>query len=168
MGKRRGIFSRVVDTRVDKWMSWDYISETTDRIKSSVGDLMTPEKPKYKETFREAMIRLELSEADIQQRKKEFTRLFYMFLAISLGIIGYAVYMAYQGYFGACLISFCLACYSFTQTFKWHFWLFQIRNRKLGCTLKEWLNGTVIEAKPENELSTTPPKKDNPLPKREP
>ncbi len=165
MGKRRGIFSHIVDTRVDKWMSWDYISETTDRIKRSVGDLMTPEKPKYKETFREAMIRLNLSEEDVQQRKKEFTRLFYMFLLISLGIIGYAVYMAYQGYFAACLISFCLACYSFTQAFKWHFWLFQIRNRKLGCTIKEWLNGTVIEPSSHNEL-TTKTKKDGPPAKR--
>ena len=162
MGKRRGFFSHIIDTRVDRWMSWDYISETTDRIKSSVGDLMTPEKPKYKETFQEAMIRLDLTEADIQQRKKEFTRLFYMFLLIGVCIIGYAVYMASQGYFGACLISFCLACYALTLAFKWHFWLFQIRNRKLGCTLKEWLNGTVIEPPPENKLSTTTNKKDIP------
>ena len=56
MSKRRGIFGLIIDTRVDKWMSWDYISDTTSRIKGSVTDLVTPEKPKYNETFREAMI----------------------------------------------------------------------------------------------------------------
>lgn len=145
MAKRRSIMSRLIDTRVDQWMSWDYLSDTTSRIKGSVLDLATPQKAKFSETFEEAMIRLELTEKDLASRKKEFTRLFYLFMVIGLFIIGYAVYMAYLGHFGACLISFCLAGFSFTQAFKWHFWLFQLRNRKLGCSVKEWLDGKVID-----------------------
>lgn len=155
MGKRRGIMGRLIDTRVDKWMSWDYISDTTGRLKNTVDDLITPEKPKYKETFSEAMIRLNLTEEDLQQRKKEFSRLFYFFLLISLAIIGYAVYLASNHHFGGCLISFCLACYTLSQAFKWNFWLFQIRNRKLGCSVKEWLNGTVADKSPGTDVSVT-------------
>lgn len=146
MAKRRGIMSRLIDTRVDRWMSWDYLSDTTSKIKSSVLDLATPQKAKFSESFEEAMIRLELTEKDLINRKKEFTRLFYLFTLIGLFIIGYAVYMAYLGHFGACLISFGLAGFSFTQAFKWHFWLFQLRNRKLGCSVKEWLDGKVVDA----------------------
>lgn len=153
MAKRRGIMGRIIDTRVDKWMSWDYLSDTTSKIKDSVTDLITPQKAKYNETFEEAMIRLNLTEADLLSRKKEFTRLFYLFVVIGLAIIGYAVYMALLGYMGACLISFCLAAFSFAQAFKWHFWLFQLRNRKLGCTIKEWMNGKIMEEKGATDLT---------------
>lgn len=143
MAKRRGLMGRLFDTRVDKWMSWDYLSETTSRIKTTITSLARPEQAKFHESFEEAMIRLGLTEMDLQKRQTEFMRLFILFVIIGLGIIGYAVYMAYKGYFGACLISFCLAGFSFAQAFKWHFWLFQIRHRKLGCTIQEWLNGEI-------------------------
>lgn len=150
---KRSLRSRLFDTRVDKWMSWDYISETTGRIKDTVSDLATPQKAKYNETFEEAMIRLNLTESDIAQRKTEFTRLFYLFIFIGLAIIGYAIYLAYLGHFGGCLISFCLAGFCFANAFKWHFWLFQLRHRKLGCTVKEWLDGKVLEDKGTTQLT---------------
>lgn len=151
MGKRKGLRSRLVDTNVKGWMSWDYISDTTDRIKDTVTGLATPQQPKYKETFEEAMIRLGLTEADLSKRQIEFKRLFYLFIIIGLSIIFYAVYMAYLKHFGACLISFCLAGFAFANAFKWHFWMFQLRNRKLGCTVKEWLDGKVMD----DNLGTT-------------
>ena len=152
MAKRRSFMGRLFDTRVDKWMSWDYLSETTSRIKGTVSTLAKPEQAKFHETFQEAMIRLGLTEEDLKKRHSEFTRLFILFVIIGLGIIGYAVYMAYLGHFGACLISFCLAGFSFAQAFKWHFWLFQIRHRKLGCTIKEWLDGKITEDQPTKDL----------------
>jgi len=36
-----------------------------------------------------------------------------------------------------------LTLYVLTQAFRYHFWLFQLRNRKLGCTLSEWWNARV-------------------------
>lgn len=167
MTKRRSLLGRIIDTRVDKWMSWNYLSETSSRIKNTVTDIAKPQRAKYHETFEEAMLRMNLTEADLIKRKKEFTRLFYFFITIGLAIIGYAVFMATKGLFAACLISFCLSGFSFAQAFKWHFWLFQLSHRKLGCTFKEWLDGNIItQNNTKNELAlkkekSSPPQRKN-------
>ena len=143
MGVFKKVANRLVDIRVDKWMSLSYISETTNRFKGLLTEIVVPKKATYSETFEEAMLRLELTEADIMQRKKEFTRLCYFFVVLAIGVLGYALYLAFTGTMIAALIAFCLSFYAFTQAFRFHFWLFQLKHRKLGCTFKEWLNSTV-------------------------
>lgn len=145
MGIFKKVSGRLVDVRVDKWMSWDYLGETADRFKVLFLDIVIPKKASTAETFEEAMQRLELTEEDISARKKEFLRLFYFFIILAMTIVAYALYLAFAGTLVASLIAFCLALYSLTQAFRFHFWLFQLRNRKLGCTLKEWMNSKVYE-----------------------
>lgn len=137
------VAGRIIDIRVDRWISLDYIKETSDRYKILLLDAVVPKKATYSETFEEAMIRLQLTEEDITQRKKEFTQLLYSFIAISVAIILYALYMAIAGKMVASLIAFCLSLYTLSQAFRFHFWLFQLKNRKLGCTLKEWINSQI-------------------------
>lgn len=137
------VAGKVVDVRVDKWVSWGYLTETADRFKTILSDIAIPKKATYSETFKDAMQRLDLSEEDLQARKKEFTRLFYFFIGLAITVIIYALYSALKGHLLPSLISFCLSLYCLTQAFRFHFWLFQIKNRKLGCTFKEWLNSTV-------------------------
>lgn len=146
---------RIIDTRVDRWISWEYLSETTDRFKILITDIFIPKKASFSETFDEALQRLELSEEDLIQRKKEFSRLFYFFLGLTLLIIVYALYMAVKGNMVPSLIAFCLALYALAQAFRFHFWLFQVKNRKLGCTLKEWFNSRVHHPQEPDAVSTS-------------
>lgn len=139
----KNIASKVFDVRVDKWMSLNYVKDVSNDTRSILKNLVIPQKATRTETFEEALVRLHLSENDIQQRKKEFTRLVYLFLTLSLIIIGYAIYMIIKGYPLVGLISFCLASYTLSQAFHFHFWLFQMKNRKLGCTIKEWFNSKI-------------------------
>lgn len=152
MGIIKKVSSRLVDVRVDKWMSWDYLGETADRFKVLFLDIVIPKKADTAETFEEAMQRLELTEEDLTERKKEFTRLLYFFLGLAIAIVGYALYLAFIGKMVTSLIAFCLAFYALTQAFRFHFWLFQLRNRKLGCTIKEWMNSSVYEV-PKKDLT---------------
>jgi len=149
MGVIKKVAGRIVDVRVDKWMSWDYLSETADRFKVLLVDITVPKKATYSETFEEAMQRLELTEEDLIQRKKEFTRLIYFFLALAGLIVLYALYLAFMRSLAPSLIAFCLSLYCLTQAFRFHFWRFQLTHRKLGCTLKEWMNSKVIQDVPE-------------------
>lgn len=139
----KNVAGKLVDVRVDKWMSWDYISETSDRFKILLLDIFIPKKATHAETFEEALERLELTEDDLEQRKIEFTRLFYFFVVLSIIIIVYGLYLAIFSSLIPALIAFCLSLYTLTQAFRFHFWLFQIKNRKLGCTVKEWFNAKV-------------------------
>lgn len=131
---------KIIDVRVDKWISWDYLKETTGHFKAILFDIAIPKKATHLESFEEAMSRLGLSEKDLEARKNEFTKLFYFFLVLSLGVFAYALYLSLKGTLVSSLITFCLAFYALTQAFQFHFWLFQIKNRKLGCSVKEWFN----------------------------
>ena len=112
----KGFFSRIIDVRADKWMSLDYIKETTGSIKYILSDVFIPKRARYSETFDEALKRLDLSEEDIEKRRIEFTKLFYFFTLLSLAVISYGLYLAFTGSFVSALIAFCLSFYSFTQS----------------------------------------------------
>jgi|GEM_PF-671420 len=146
----KSVAGRVVDVRVDKWVSLQYLGETADNFKNILMDSVIPKKATYSETFEQAMERLELTEADIASRKKEFTQLFYFFLTLSLVIITYGLYLAFTSNMVSTLIAFCLSIYTFSQSFRFHFWLFQLKSRKLGCTVKEWMNAAV-NSEPETQ-----------------
>lgn len=134
---------RIVDVRVDRWMSIGVIKDSFEKTSSLISDMVIPTKAQRKESFHEALIRLGLTEQDLEQRKKEFTRLVIVYTTIGLTIVLYGIYMAINQHFAAGLISICLSLFAFGQAFRFHFWLFQIHHRKLGCTVKEWLNSKV-------------------------
>lgn len=134
---------RIVDVRVDRWMSMGTIKDSFEKTSSILSDLVVPAKAQRKETFQEALKRLGISEADLEQRKKEFFRLVVIYTVIGLSIVFYGIYMAVNQHFAAGLISICLSLFAFGQAFRFHFWLFQVQHRKLGCTVQEWLNSKV-------------------------
>jgi intracellular multiplication protein IcmV len=135
---------KLLDFRIDKWMSLEQAKDTWYRTKLLIQGLIIPQKSSRIETFEQAMQRLALTENDLQQRQREFTRLCYIFLCMGITVIIYAGYMISQTHHVSALISFCLALYAFSQAFRFHFWLFQVRNRKLGCTINEWLNSKIV------------------------
>lgn len=137
------VMGRIVDVRVDKWIGYDYLKGTFNKTLQITKDTFQAETPSRQETFEEAIERLGLKPEDLINRKKEFTRLLVFHLFLTSLVIGYAIYMAFQGAIIATIISFCLSVWSTSQCFRYHFWLFQIRNRKLGCTLMEWFNSEI-------------------------
>lgn len=137
VGKAAG---RIVDVRVDRWMSYDYVKGTTQRTMDVVRDTFTPEYAEFQETFEEALVRMNLTEQDLADRVREFTFMCRFNLLLTLLVLSYTVYMALFGSFIASLIALCLSFWCAVQAFRYHFWVFQIRQRRLGCTFKEWFD----------------------------
>ncbi len=135
---------RLVDVRVDRWVSWRYMKDSTANLTRTFKYLFVPATPQYSETFEEAMERLKLSETDITHRKKEFLRLVCFFSVTALLLLGYSFYWLRQMAISATLISFCLAGFCLAQAFRFHFWYFQMSQRKLGCTLQEWWDSQLL------------------------
>lgn len=160
----RKVAGRVVDVRADKWMSFHFIRDSFDKTAGVVADLVIPKQAERQETFEDALRRLNLTEDDIKARQSEFTRLVAIFMILGVSIIGYAIYMVIHKNYAAGLISICLSLYAFSQAFRFHFWLFQMKNRKLGCTIQEWLNSKVSL---EQEESKAKKDEDNPSSKQE-
>lgn len=162
MGLFKKVGSRLIDVRVDKWMSWDYLGETSERFRVLLLDIVIPKKATRAETFEEAMVRLELTEEDLKERKLEFSRLFYFFIILSALIVSYGLYLAFTGSMISSLICFGLAIYALAQAFRFHFWLFQLKQRKLGCTIKEWINSKVGQEHKNEMIKSTKDVSKNP------
>jgi hypothetical protein len=78
----------------------------------------------------------------IAQLKLTFKRIMSLYLLLALVALVITVHTVFTSHntlpklLGLAALMVCLA-----QAFRYHFWLFQLRKGKLGCTLREWFNG---------------------------
>jgi intracellular multiplication protein IcmV len=128
---------------VSAWMGLDIIKSSSQYLWGIGRNLFIPQKATLTESFSEAVMRLKLTEEDLQQRKREFQRLFITYAVIALGIVAYSGYLFYSMNFISGLMAILVSLLAFALAGRNHFWLFQLKHRKLGCTLHEWWYSTI-------------------------
>ncbi len=93
----------------------------------------------YVETFEEALQRLNITEQELEQRRKEFTRLMITYILIAIAVFAYGVYVvSMHKNIAGFIMCFAITIYTLTHAFRYHFWIYQIKYRKLGCSLRDW------------------------------
>lgn len=97
------------------------------------------------ETFEQAMARYQLTEEDLRERKKMFQIQLAIYSVGSIFMLGYTFYLIKAGHWISLTFSVVLLAYLVVSALKSHFWIFQIKKRKLGCTIQEWLNASIKE-----------------------
>ena len=141
------IKNRVIKTKntISDWMGINILVDMFGMMKKIFIAVFMPGKGEtaIKETYEEAIVRLKLTDADIAERKKMFMAQVIMYMAAGFAVLGYAVWLAFQGYFTGMGIAFLVAVLSMAYAFRSHFWLFQMRQKRLGCTFKEYLDSTL-------------------------
>ncbi len=110
--------------------------------------LFIPAEPTHQETFEEAVKRLNITEEDIEQKKKVYvfaTCLFLIFgiTAFLLSFYWLFVFHTFSGF----LIGLATSSLFLVQAFRYNFWYFQTQHRKLGCTVDEWWEGKLNSEK---------------------
>jgi len=140
-------------SRLSNWLfQWrgasDYkrVISTTKSLKTTLARLFIPaKKPEQSEEFAAAVARLGLSAEELAKKKKGFLYLALMCLGLALIIFSYALYLLLQSHWrgGAVAVVVCLLVT--TLAFRYHFWYFQLKQCKLGCTLKEWLTEGLLK-----------------------
>jgi intracellular multiplication protein IcmV len=95
------------------------------------------------ETFEHAIERLGLSEEDIVARRRMFVQQAIFYTLLGFAVIASGVSLAFQHAIIGMLMTFLVSLIAFVNAFRAHFWYFQMKQRKLGCTLQEWLNGSL-------------------------
>jgi intracellular multiplication protein IcmV len=128
---------------VKAWMGWDIIKVSSRYVYNLGKGLFMPQKAEYAETFEAALTRLNLSAADLQLRQKEFMHLFLVYGAIGLAIVIYSLYLFYMMNFMGGLLAIVVASLAFALAFRFHFWIFQIKHKKLGCSMREWWHSKI-------------------------
>lgn len=136
------------------WLNYDELKRQTLYLYDLIKPIFAkPTPPEITETFEEAVKRQELTEEDVLEAKKIY--FFYALLFFILGIFSFLfgfylliVHYSIAGWF----LSFAITGLFLAQAFRFHFWYFQIKFRKLGCTFAEWRRG-----KPFSSDEETPP-----------
>jgi intracellular multiplication protein IcmV len=141
-----GSIKKIIKPAVDvpKWIDYQQLVKSNRSIFGFIKKFFIPEQAKTQESFEEALLRLKLTPADLIQRNKEFTRLMWVWILLFCFSLIYSVYLlhnhALRGFFPCLGMSVIIL----TQIFRYHFWLFQIKQRRLGCGFRDWLNSQFI------------------------
>lgn len=132
----------IINIRVDRWIGTHNLKDGWGSITSGAKSVFTTSKAEVNETFEEALDRLNITEEDLKQRKKEFTKLFIFYAIFALLLFIYALYLlVIKSNIGGTVLTTSLMLYCLVNVFRFHFWLYQINHKKLGCSISEWLNG---------------------------
>jgi intracellular multiplication protein IcmV len=125
------------------WVDFDNLKYISNGIWGTVRPLfVAPQEPLIKETFEQAMLRMNLSEKEVIQKQENYLFFTYIFLLCAVVVFAYSFYllMFHHSILGFCLGIAVVAMF-LSQAMRFHFWYFQTKHRKLGCTLSEWWEG---------------------------
>lgn len=124
------------------WVGVTNIKATTGIIWNVTKNLFRVPKPEYVETFEAAKERLQLTEADIQKNKDSFLLNSIIFVCLAGVMFSTSFYFLFRHHtFLGWLIANLVTLLFLSQALRFHFWYFQIKHRKLGCTFQEWWQG---------------------------
>lgn len=130
------VFNRIVNVR--KWADWERTKAFTLYLGNGFLRLFVPEKNPGAESFDSAMTRLKISDVDLLLKQKALFRLSIVMTSLAGLIFIYSGYQLFFGAFKAAIVSLVVAMIALVLAFRYHFWYFQIKKRKLGCTFNEW------------------------------
>lgn len=120
------------------WLGYNEIKENNQTIWDTSKDLFKPATPHREEQFEAAVQRMKLSEADLKETYQDYQFFAYLFLALGIAAILFSFYVAFNLNIAGLFLGFAMSVLFLGQAFRYHFWAFQIKNRKLGCTFAEW------------------------------
>ncbi len=150
MGIWRGM-KRVTKPLVDvpAWMDAQTVTDNAKTIWAILTRYLVPYRARATrvETFIDAKQRFGLNIQDIYRMQRVFLSMACIFLGLALITLGYTGYLLSHGNWHAALISCVMLLLVLALAFRYHFWWFQIKSRKLGCTLNEWFHCGVMRSK---------------------
>lgn len=132
---------------VKAWVDLERIRTGGRYIVQQCQTYFVPGEIKEIESFESAKARLKLSDSELLVRQKGLLRLSVIMVSAAMGIFIYALYNLFYGYFMAVLISVVVMLIALALAFRYHFWYFQIKNKRLGCSLREWFKQVILGVK---------------------
>ena len=110
----------------------------TSQLLNSANVIFVVRSPRVKADFHSVMTQLDLTEDDLLKRTQYFQKLIRFWLFVVSVVCIYAFYLIAKGIWLGVVFTAILIIVILLQAFRYHFWLFQIKQRKLGCSVYEW------------------------------
>lgn len=123
------------------WMGVDLIKQHHQTLWRSIRRLFNPPKPHREETFDEAMKRLHLEPQDIKIMIKKYRFFAIFFLSLAFLCFLYAFYLLIKFYtVTGFLLALATTALFLGQSFRYDFWGYQLKHRRLGVSFSQWKN----------------------------
>ncbi len=129
------------------WLDVDRIKLFTLYLLNAFKKIFVPNSATESESFNLAKSRLNLSDSELAARQAGLLRLSIIMVAVGFVMFIYTAYLLYHGSFKGGVISIVLMLIALVLAFRYHFWYFQIKERKLGCTIQEWFKQGLMGGK---------------------
>jgi len=123
---------------VKQWADWDRTKASTLYLANGIKKYLVPQRAKATESFATAVKRLNLSDTELLKRQHGLLRSCLIMLVFAFFMFFYSMYLLYTLKIKAFCLSFVVMMLALTFAFRYHFWYFQMKKRKLGCSFKEW------------------------------
>ncbi|MCR9192854.1 MAG: type IVB secretion system protein IcmV [Gammaproteobacteria bacterium] len=136
--KTRRLFLWLFNPRA--WGDWERTKSTAQYFLAMIERFFVLRKKskKYAETFDGAVAKFDLDEEALKAKALGLKRLSYSLLVMAIVLFSYTVYQLLFGSFRGVIIAGVETGLALVLAFRYHFWSFQIKKRKLGCGFKEW------------------------------
>ncbi len=144
----RRVFGNVFNFKA--WLDVDRTISVSRYLKQGVKHMFVPQHRAFenelnsKHAFDEQVKRWNLTEEELANRQKGLYRLSLTMLAFASLMIIYIVYQLFFGGILAVLFSLMLLCLSLALSFRYHFWYYQIKTRKLGSSVQDWFKNGLL------------------------
>lgn len=141
MGVRDYVKNTVkTNTNIKGWSSWDSVKGNAKVVGRFIDDLKAPNSkaPPVAITFEEAIKKYAMTEADVSKSMRTHLQTASVCLALSVASFVWMFYLFYIGMFLSGLVSLSLSALMAAYGFREHFHYFQMKRRKLNCTINEW------------------------------
>ena len=134
----RNFFSSAFNFKA--WMGYQNIKSGANIITSTVHSFTNLEDTSQypTEDFESGLQRLNITEEQRLNVQNGYYRNFLIFFILGSLFAIYSIYRFYNAQWVAGLISLALTIGIYVLSLAMHFWYFQIKNKKLGCSFKEW------------------------------
>jgi len=100
-----------------------------------------------KESFEAVQERLKLTDEALLIKQQSLFRLSILMCVFACSMFWYAIYQYFYGSFFAIVLSCVVSWLALAFAFRYHFWYFQIRQKKLGCSLRVWFREGLLGRK---------------------
>ncbi|OGT47945.1 MAG: hypothetical protein A3E83_08915 [Gammaproteobacteria bacterium RIFCSPHIGHO2_12_FULL_41_20] len=125
------------------WFGYESFKSNNRMIGWLLRGLLFLSQPEQHETFEEAIQRLNLTDVDLRDTEQTYRVYAWFFVILGVAALVFGLYLLFHhGMFLSLLLSLSAMALFLSQAFKYHFWAFQIKHRKLGCTYREWRRGS--------------------------
>lgn len=139
------LFNRIF--KIKYWSDADRVKSFFDYIKNLFQRLFVIQPKEAKESFEKVQARLNLTDEQVVSKQRSLFRLSILMCVFAFSMLGYTAYQCIHGYFFAIVLSLIVSLLAFSFAFRYHFWYFQIREHKLGCSVRAWFNQGLLGRK---------------------